>query len=171
MPADPTAGDAKAGQTRKRAPTLYAIVTIKLAKGLLLLLLGVGVYHLRDNNLPEEFRETLEFFHLDPEKAFFTELANKIGQITPANVKNIARGTVLYSLFSLVEGTGLLFRVPWAGWLAIGESLFFIPIEIRELLRKPSHSILVILSLNVLIVWYLFQNRERLFHHHHRKNK
>jgi uncharacterized membrane protein (DUF2068 family) len=171
MPADPTTGDAKAGRTKKRAPTLYIIITMKLAKGLLLVLLGVGVYHLSDNNLPDEFRQTLEFFHLDPEKAFFTELANKIGQITPANVKTIARGTVLYSLFSLVEGTGLLFRVPWAGWLAIGESLFFIPIEIRELLKKPSVSILVILGLNVLIVWYLFQNRDRLFHHHRHRNK
>ena len=168
MSAEPKAGDTKAGQVKKRAPTLYAIITIKLTKGLLLLLLGVGVYHLRDDNLPQEFRETLEFFHLDPEKAFFTELANKIGQITPANVRNIARGTVLYSLFSLVEGTGLLFRVPWAGWLAIGESLFFIPIEIRELLRRPSASVLVILGLNVLIVLYLFQNRERLFHHRQR---
>ena len=171
MPADPTSGDAKAGKTRKRAPTLYAISTIKLATGLLLVLLGVGAYHLSDNNLPDEFRQTLEFFHLDPEKAFFTELANKIGQITPANVRTIARGTVLYSLFSLVEGTGLLFRVPWAGWLAIGESLFFIPIEVRELLRKPTLSILVILGLNVLIVWYLFQNRDRLFHHHRQTNK
>jgi uncharacterized membrane protein (DUF2068 family) len=171
MPADPTTGGAKPGQTRKRAPTLYAIITMKLAKGLLLLLLGVGVYHLSDNNLPDEFRQTLEFFHLDPEKAFFTELANKIGQITPANVRTIARGTVLYSLFSLVEGTGLLFRVPWAGWLAIGESLFFIPIEIRELLKKPSLSILAILGLNVHIVWYLFQNRDRLFHHHRHRNK
>jgi len=25
----------------------------------------------------------------------------------------------------------------------------------------------VILALNILIVWYLFQNRRRLFRHHH----
>jgi uncharacterized membrane protein (DUF2068 family) len=167
MEANPPTGDAKAGQKKKRAPTLYAIIAIKLGKGLLLLLLGVGVYHLRDNNLPQEFRETLEFFHLDPEKAFFTELANKIGQISPANVKSIAKGTVLYSLFSLIEGTGLLFRVPWAGWLAIGESAFFVPIELHELLRKYSLGMLAILGLNVLIIWYLFQNRGRLFHHRH----
>lgn len=159
-----------AGQTgkegKRRAPTLYVIIAFKVAKGLLVLLLGVGVYHLRDNNLPQQFRQALEFFHLDPEKAFFTELANHIAQITPANVRSIARGTVLYSCFSLVEGTGLLFRVPWAGWLAIGESLFFIPIEIRELMRRFSPALCAILVLNMLIVWYLFQNRERLFKHH-----
>lgn len=153
---------------KKRAPTLYAIIAIKLGKGLLLLLLGAGVYSLHDNNLPEEFRQSLQFFHLDPEKAFFTELARKISTITPANVVWIARGTVLYSLFSLVEGTGLMFRISWAGWLAIGESAFFIPIEIYELMHRYSHSILIILGLNILIVWYLFQNRVRLFHHHGR---
>ena len=79
----------------------------------------------------------------------------------------MGRGTVLYSLFSLVEGIGLIFRVPWAGWLAIGESTFFIPIEVYELLRRPSWSLVVILGLNVMIVWYLFQNRHRLFRHHH----
>ena len=98
-------------------------------------------------------------------------LANKIAQITPANVIWVARGTVLYALFSLVEGVGLMFRVPWAGWLAIGESAFFIPIELYELMRAERQtewwSILVILALNVVIVWYLFQNRHRLFRHHH----
>ena len=120
---------------------------------------------MHDNNLPDEFRQSLLFFHLDPEKAFFTELAHKISGITPANVVWIARGTVLYSLFSLIEGTGLLFRISWAGWLAIGESAFFIPIEVYELMRRSSFSLLVILGLNILIVWYLFQNRHRLFRH------
>jgi uncharacterized membrane protein (DUF2068 family) len=125
---------------------------------------------LSDNNLPAEFHQSLEFFHLDPEKKFFTMLANKIAQITPANVIWVARGTVLYALFSLVEGVGLMFRVPWAGWLTIGESAFFIPIEVYELMRAERQtewlSILIILAVNVVIVWYLFQNRHRLFRHH-----
>jgi uncharacterized membrane protein (DUF2068 family) len=156
-------------ELKRRAPTLYVIIAIKLGKGLLLLLLAAGVYSLSDNNLPQEFRQVLQFFHLDPEKKFFTELANKISHITPSNVVWVARGTIFYSLFSLVEGIGLIFRVSWAGWLAIGESIFFIPIEVYELIHKYSLSVLVILGLNVMIVWYLFQNRHRLFHHHHRR--
>ncbi len=163
-----TATKAKAGEVKKRAPTLYFIIFIKLTKGLLLLLLAVGVYSLSDDNLPQEFRQTLLFFHLDPEKKFFTDLGHKVAQITPANIILVARGTGLYSLFSLVEGIGLIFRVPWAGWMAIGESMFFIPLEVHELMLGFSVSMLVILGLNVLIVWYLLQNRRRLFRHHHR---
>lgn len=150
---------------KKRAPTLYLIIGIKLAKGLLLVLLAAGVYSLSDDNLPQEFRETLQFFHLDPEKKFFTELANKLSHITPSNLIWVARGTVLYSLFSLVEGVGLILRVSWAGWMAICESIFFIPIEVYELMHKLSASLLLILALNILIVWYLLQNRQRLFRH------
>jgi len=60
-----------------------------------------------------------------------------------------------------------MFRVGWAGWMAIGESAFFIPIEVYEITHDFSITVLLILAFNVLIVWYLFQNRERLFHHAH----
>ena len=36
----------------------------------------------------------------------------------------------------IVGGMGLAFRAQWAVWLAIGESAFFIPIEIFELVRR-----------------------------------
>ena len=74
-----------------------------------------------------------------------------------------ARGTFIYSLFSLVEGTGLLFRVRWVVWLTIGESAFFVPIEIHELMQHFSWTLTCILVLNVLIIWYLYQNRQRLY--------
>src|ERR1035438_596264 len=69
----------------KRAPTLYFIIGVKLFKGLAALLLALGAYSLTDNNLPEDFRKLLEFLHLDPEKRFFLELADRVGEITPAN--------------------------------------------------------------------------------------
>jgi uncharacterized membrane protein (DUF2068 family) len=106
------------------------------------------------------------FLHLDPETRFFAELVRKIASVSHANLLWVFGGTILYSLFSLVEGVGLVFRVSWAGWLVIGESAFFVPIEIYELMRRPSVAVLIVLALNVFIVWYLFQNRRRLFRHH-----
>ena len=68
---------------------------------------------------------------------------------------------------AIVEGIGLMFRVSWAGWLAIGESAFFIPIEIYKLSGQEHFSlpVCVILLLNIVIVLYLYRNRQRLFHH------
>lgn len=152
---------------KKRAPTLYVIIAIKLGKGLLLLLAALGVYHLSDDNLPSAFRQLLLFLHLDPEKQFFADLETKVALISAAKMRLLAGGTVLYSLFSWVEGIGLILRVSWAGWLAIGESAFFVPIEIYELMHRVTPTIVLVLALNILIVWYLFANRYRLFRHHH----
>jgi uncharacterized membrane protein (DUF2068 family) len=161
---------------KKRAPTLYAIIGIKLLKGLLFVTLAIMAYTLSDNDLPAEYRNLLQNLRLNPERSFWADLAVQIGQLTEVKVLWAAAGTLVYSLFSLVEGVGLMFRVSWAGWLAIGESAFFIPIEIYDLVQqaapdrpRPGHTvtILIILGLNILIVWYLLQNRRRLFRHHH----
>jgi uncharacterized membrane protein (DUF2068 family) len=151
---------------QKRAPTLYFIIAIKLLKGLFLLLVALGVYSLAGKDLQEQFDQFLRLVNLDPEKKFFSDVGIWLDTITAANVKWVATGTLLYSIFSLVEGFGLIFRVPWAGWMAIGESAFFIPIEIYELLHHFSVTVLVILFLNILIVWYIYRNKERLFRHH-----
>jgi uncharacterized membrane protein (DUF2068 family) len=175
------ANDAKI--PKKRAPTLYVIIIGKLIKGVLSLLLALGVYNLAGAGFSDLFDRLVHWVHLDPENRFLSEIGDRIDQMTPANVRWVATGTFLYSLFSLVEGVGLIFRAPWAGWLAIGESAFFIPIEIFELVRRPrpemlDHSrpellshpkldLLIVLAINVFIVWYLFTNRKRLFRHHH----
>lgn len=152
---------------KKRAPTLYIIIAIKLLKGALFVALAIMAYALSDNDLPAEYRQVLHLLRLNPEKKFWSDLAVQVGSLTEARVLWVAIGTFIYSLFSLVEGVGLIFRVSWAGWLAIGESTFFIPIEILELLHRPSVVVWVVLALNVFIVWYLFRNRDRLFRHHH----
>jgi uncharacterized membrane protein (DUF2068 family) len=121
--------------------------------------------------------------HLDPERSFFTSIANWLDTVTPTNMRVVASGTMLYGLFLIVGGTGLAFRAKWAIWLAIGESVFFIPVEIFELIRRrppnsleqprpeffhhPKIGLAIVLGINILIVWYLFANRKRLFRHHH----
>ena len=153
--------------SKQRAPTLYAIIALKLAKATLLMALAFGVHQLAGNNLPDLFAHALRWIHLDPENKFFSKLAEHIGSITAANIRWVAAGTLFYSFFSFVEGIGLIFRVTWAGWMAIGESAFFVPIEIYKLVKAFSVTVTVILIINVIIVWYLFVNRHRLFHHAH----
>jgi uncharacterized membrane protein (DUF2068 family) len=158
---------AKKPEVKKRAPTLYLIIVGKLIKGVLSLGLAFGVLKLAKQDLPELFIRLLNWVHLDPENRFLSDIAGKLETITPANVRWVALGTFLYSLFALVEGVGLLYRISWAGWLTIGESAFFIPIEIRELVLHPHLYVVAVLTVNILIVWYLFANRHRLFRHHH----
>ena len=153
---------------KQRAPTLYAIIALKLLKAALFISLAFTIFALSDNDLPYEYQRLLHFLKVNPERRFFADLAIQVGKLTEVKVLWTAAGTLVYSLFSLVEGFGLIFRVSWAGWLAIGESAFFIPIEVYELvLHRFSLTVLIILAINIVIVCYLLRNRDRLFKHHH----
>jgi len=172
-----------AAPEKRRAPTLYLIAVIKLIKGIALLLLALGVFSLANKDLSDVFDQFLRWVHLDPERSFFQGIGDWLDTITPSNVRRAAIGTSLCGLFLIVLGLGLAFRAKWAIWLAIGESAFFIPIEIFELVRRhvpptadhprpelfrhPKTGLLIVLILNVAIVWYLYKNRQRLFRHHH----
>jgi uncharacterized membrane protein (DUF2068 family) len=166
----------------KRAPTLYIIVIGKLVEGILLLLAAGSIYLLAQKNLPDLFDQFIRWIHLDPEGRFFNAISDQLDTVTPRNVHMVASWLFLYGVFKTIGGLGLAFRLPWAVWLAIGESAFFIPIEIFELIRPhgpeseshphamfehPKLGISIVLAINVLIVWYLFRNRHRLFRHPH----
>lgn len=157
----------KSEKPKGRAPTLYGIIAVKLLKGALFVTMAMVAYTLSDNNLPVEFQHLLHWLRINPEKKFFSDLAVQIGKLTEANLIWTAAGTFMYSLFSLVEGVGLWMRVTWCGWMAIGESMFFIPLEVYELIKSFRVYVFVLFLINVVIVWYLLKNRQRLFRHHH----
>jgi uncharacterized membrane protein (DUF2068 family) len=164
----------------KHAPTLYFIAGLKIFKGLLLLAVAVWFFVLSGKDLPDMFDRFLRFVDLDPEKRFFANIGDWLDTVTPGNVQAVAIVTLIYGLFLLVGGSGLAFRAKWAIWLAIGESAFFIPVEVFELVRRrapnpenhphlfshPKTGLAIVLALNILIVWYLLLNRKRLFRHH-----
>lgn len=149
----------------RRAAGLYTVIAVKLGKSCLLFGIALGIYSLMGEDLRLEFERLLHWLNLDPEHKFFADLGARLQAMTPSSIHWIASGTLLYGVLLLVESVGLMFRVFWAGWLAIGETAFFIPIEIYDLMRDFSLTVLVILLVNVAIVWYLGRNRNQLFHH------
>jgi uncharacterized membrane protein (DUF2068 family) len=168
-------------EPKKKALTLYFIAGIKILKGAALLLVAAGIFSMANSNLPVLFDGFLRWVHLDPENRFFANIGDWLDTVSPKNVYTFAGGTLLYGLFLIGGGTGLALRAKWAIWLAIGESAFFIPIEVLELTHRrppnplnhphlfshPKVGMAIVLALNVLIVWYLLKNRQRLFRHHH----
>ncbi len=152
---------------RKRAPALAAIITLTSAKAVLLLLLALGFFSLIGQDLDAQFDRLLRYIHLDPEQHFFADIGEHLQKITPTNLRWLASGSLLYSLLLLVESVGLMRRSWWSVWLAIGETAFFIPIEVFDLADHFSKLVTVILVVNIVIVTYLVRNRDRLFQHHH----
>ena len=150
------------------APTLYAIIALKLFKGLFFAVLALIIYGHSDRDVAHEFSNLLEWLKLNPEGKFWANLIAQLDGLTQARIVHLAIATLIYSFFAVVEGVGLIFRFSWAGWLSIGESAFFIPIEVYELGRKFTWFVFVILILNTFMVTYLYYYRDRLFRHHPR---
>ena len=177
MPAEIKANEPKP----KRAPTLYIIAGFKLLKGVALLAIAFFIFAVAKRDLPELFDGFLRWVHLDPENKFFSAISDRLGEMTPEGIRKFSSLPLIYGLFLFASGVGLAMRANWAIWLAIGESAFFIPIEIYELVRRrvpdtethhalfthPKIGLALVLAANIFIVWYLFKNRERLFRHHH----
>ena len=138
-----------------RAPTLWAIIVVKLLRGLLLLYLAVGAYKLVGQDLRPHFEDAVRL----------VKLGDRLDAVKPGSVAWVATGALLYGLLSLAEGIGLIFRVRAVVWLVIAESAFFIPVECNALLHEFTIGIALILLVNVGIVVYLWRNRERLFKH------
>src|SRR5215469_7099211 len=175
----------KDGTKKERAPTLYFIAICKLAKGAALLLLAAGIYSMAGRDLQEDFGKFVEWVHLDPEHHFFRNIGDFLSTVTPGNVKVTALAFSLYGCFLIAGGVGLAMRAKWAIWLTICESAFFIPIEVFELTNRrpprldpadepqphthlfshPRIGLLLVLILNILIVIYLYRNKQRLFRH------
>jgi uncharacterized membrane protein (DUF2068 family) len=120
---------------KRVAPTLYAIIFFKLVKGILFLFFGFVLYFQAARNLPQEYADLLkkpifQNLRIHPENKLVQHIAEQIADLTQERIKWSAVLTMLWSLFPLSEGTGLLFRASWAGWLAICESAFFVPIVV-----------------------------------------
>ncbi|HEX7861465.1 MAG TPA: DUF2127 domain-containing protein [Verrucomicrobiae bacterium] len=148
---------------KERAPTLYAIIVFKLFKGAVLLLFAFVVFSMGSADLRDEFVRSLKEVSQAAGRSPFGGAEESLQNISLRTIQLIAVGSILYGVFSLVEGVGLIFRASWAGWMVIGESAIFIPLEVWEVLARFSIPAVLILVLNLAIVWYLYSNRRRLF--------
>ena len=81
-------------EAKQCAPTLYAIIFIKLLKGLLFLSVALLAYALSDNDLPIEYKQLLHWLRFNPERKFFSDLAVQVGKLTEKS--DIRYGLVAY---------------------------------------------------------------------------
>ena len=70
-------------------------------------------------------------------------------------VEEISLGLVAYALLFAVEGVGLLARRRWAEWMTVVTTALLLPLELREVIRRPDALRVVLLAANACVVVYL----------------
>jgi uncharacterized membrane protein (DUF2068 family) len=63
--------------------------------------------------------------------------------------------TLAYAAVFATEGIGLWMQKPWAEWLTVIITASLIPLEVWELVHRPSFGIAAVLVANSAIVAYL----------------
>lgn len=124
-----------------------------------LLLLGAGVYLLSQTgaSLSATAVHVARLVELDPRRPFIHHLIARLGSLSKHEVTLFGIGALGYGVLELVEGIGLFLRKRWAEWLTVIATSFLVPVEIYELVKKPSWLKAAGLAVNVLIVIYLIK--------------
>lgn len=134
---------------------LRLIAVFKFFKAAILIALSVGAFKLLHKDLGEVADRWVEALRLDPGNHYVVAALSRISRLSPAQVKHLGLGGLLYAGLFLTEGIGLWLLKPWAEWFTTILTSTLIPVEIYEIYRRPTAIRVVVLAVNVAIVVYL----------------
>jgi uncharacterized membrane protein (DUF2068 family) len=131
---------------------LRMVALYELAKGLLVLLLGLGLLAFLHRDVQEVAEELLLHLHLNPASripGIFIRLVDKVSSI---DMWFLALGALTYASIRIAEGYGLWYDRAWAEWLGVASGLIYVPFEIYELAKGVTMLKLATFALNILVV-------------------
>ena len=135
------------------------VATVEFAKGMLVLLAGVGAFSMRHKDIWGVAESFLEFFHVNPHHRFAGFFIDLVYRVSDIHLWKIAVVAAVYVVLRFIEAYGLWYIRPWAEWLAIASGSLYIPFEVADLLRRPDWFRFLIVAVNVGIVLYMLMLR------------
>jgi uncharacterized membrane protein (DUF2068 family) len=140
---------------RRSRRVLRLIALERLARGVILLVAGVYLFF----NLNEDFGRLADrvarAIELDPRRPIVHRIVAYLHHLHASELRVIAVAALGYGVLELVEGTGLWLDRLWAEFLTVIATSLLIPVEIYELVRRPSPWKAGGIAVNVAIVAYL----------------
>jgi uncharacterized membrane protein (DUF2068 family) len=140
---------------------LLFIAAFKLAKGLLLLAVGVGALRLLHQDVAVTATHWINALRVDPGNFFIHHLLARLANVDDQKLKEVSFGTFFYAALSLTEGIGLAFRKRWAEYFTTILTASFIPLELWEIHRHLTEAKILILAINIAVLAYLIWELRR----------
>ncbi|MGA9529513.1 MAG: DUF2127 domain-containing protein [Terriglobales bacterium] len=136
------------------------VATVELAKGLIVVAAGLGVFSMRHHKdlwgIAESF---LEFFHANPYHHYVGVFIALVSRFNDVRLWKIAVAASVYAVMRFVEAYGLWYALPWAEWMAFISGAVYIPFEVIDLIRRPTPIRVAIIAINALVVLYMLHLR------------
>jgi uncharacterized membrane protein (DUF2068 family) len=159
------------GKALRSAFILRALAIERWGRGVIIALLGVGVFRLKSTqvSLQELFDRDVSslkpFFdqiHFNVQDSSTVNAIEKVLNAKPSTLNLIATGLLLYGGLQILEGIGLWSLKRWGEYVAVVGTTLFIPLEIYEVTEKATWLKIAVLIINVAAVLYLLLSK-RLF--------
>lgn len=147
--------------TRSHHAGLAVIAVFKAVKGLLLLLVGLGLLRLVHAEIATLFSLLIEALHLHADSRLIHALVLKVDALQPHSVLVAGIVSVGYAGMLLVEGIGLWLELSWAAYLTVLSTSLLLPFEFYEVIEQVSFLRIGVLLVNLAIVLYLISQLKR----------
>ncbi len=151
-----------------RAPRFNVLRTIavyKLVKVLLLVALALGEVRLRDASLTDKLLVWVSARPHGLEHDVVTHLIQWLSGLTTSRMHTLRIVTLAYAAVFATEGVGLWMQKRWAEWLTVIITASLIPLEVWEMIFRPSIGIGAVLVANsvivIYLVWHVVRSRAR----------
>src|ERR1700735_27801 len=135
---------------------LRTIALYKMLKVIILLLAVWGEVRLHDSTLVARILSWLSARPHGLEHDLVTRGIVWFSGLSEERVHEVRLITLTYAAVFSVEGIGLWMQRRWAEWLTVIITASLIPLELWELIDKPSIGACVVIVANMLIVGYLY---------------
>jgi uncharacterized membrane protein (DUF2068 family) len=134
---------------------LKLIALERLVRGVLLLVAGGYLVTHLGSNFGRTVEHLMRDVELDPRRPFLHRIVERLHRLHAGTVLVTGIAAIGYGVLELVEGWGLWRDRLWAEYLTVIATALLIPLELVELVRKPSVLKAAGIAVNVLIVAYL----------------
>ena len=141
--------------TSKKTVALRTVAVFEAAKGLIVLLLGLGLLRLVHKNLDEFAEQLIRFLHASPGGRLSNLFVTAADRATDKSLWALAAAALVYALVRFAEAYGLWLDREWAEWFALLSGGMYLPWEMYSLARHPHPVKWVILAGNIAIVLYM----------------
>ncbi len=147
----------------RRALRLVALM--EAVKGFIVFGAGFGMLALLHRDVRHIAESLVTHLHIDPDRHFAGIFLNAAAHVTDARLWGLAALALAYSALRWAEAWGLWFQRRWGEWLGAASGAIYAPVEVYELLDKPSAIKAGTLALNLIVIayllWSLWRERER----------
>lgn len=131
------------------------MATFEAAKGLLVLLLGLGLLDLLHRDVEEAAENLLRHLHISPDRRLSRVILDAASRVTDTRLWALTATVVVYAGVRFTEAWGLWNRRQWAQWFALLSGALYLPWEVLKVAQRANWIHTSVFVGNVIILLYM----------------